>query len=160
GKEFCARRSGMKPELERIEVECAVPCDDDLSIEHASSGQLRGERLEQLRKVAVQRFLIAALDQYFLPVAEDQRPEPIPFRLENPISPCRKFGDTFRKHRQNRRVHWKIHSVILYRVTYRSEQSLDSLCLSGSLRLCAEESLLEGSCERAPNRARSLCGAT
>ena len=85
GQKLHPRRRRMNAELQRLEIEPAILGDDDFAIEHAAIGQLRPQRLEQLGKIAIQRFLIAALDQDLVPVAEDQRAKPIPFRLEDPI---------------------------------------------------------------------------
>ena len=74
----------MNPKLQFLEVEPIVLCDNDFAVENASSGQLRIQRLEQLGKVSIQRFSIAALNKDFVPVAEDQRPEAIPFRFKDP----------------------------------------------------------------------------
>jgi hypothetical protein len=51
--------------------------------------QLRGQGLEQLRKVPIQRFRIAALHKDFVAVAEDQRAKPVPLRFEDPCLPGR-----------------------------------------------------------------------
>ncbi len=40
-KKLHPRRGGMNAELQRIEVERAIPGDDDFAVEHAASGQLR-----------------------------------------------------------------------------------------------------------------------
>ena len=55
-----SRCSGMKTELERVEVECAVFRDHDFAVEYASARQLRLERLDQFGKVAVQGLFVAA----------------------------------------------------------------------------------------------------
>ena len=76
----------MNPELERLKIERAVDGDDDFAVEHASVGQLRGQRFDQLWKVAVERFLIAALNEHVEAVAKDQRAKAVPFWFENPSS--------------------------------------------------------------------------
>ena len=63
----------------------------------------------KLGKVAVQRFFVAALDQDLVPVAENQRAKPIPLRFENPCSAGGQFADSLGEHRQDRRVHRKVH---------------------------------------------------
>ena len=45
-------------------------------------------RIQQLRKIAVQRLFVAALNQDLIAIAKDQGAETIPFRLEDPISPA------------------------------------------------------------------------
>src|SRR5579863_10403471 len=83
-KQFNPRGSWMNPKLQFLEVEPIVLCDNDFAVENASSGQLRIQRLKQLGKVSIQRFRIAALNKDFVPVAEDQHPEAIPFRFKDP----------------------------------------------------------------------------
>ena len=80
GKQFHPRGSRMNPKLQFLEVEPIVLCDNDFAVENASSGQLRIQRLEQLGKVSIQRFRIAALNKDFVSVAEDQRAETRPIR--------------------------------------------------------------------------------
>src|ERR1700680_3186286 len=89
GKQFHPRGSGMNPKLQFLEAEPIALCDNDFAVENASSGQLRIQRLEQLGKVSIQRFRIAALNKDFVPVAEDQRAESVPLRLEDPFL-CRR----------------------------------------------------------------------
>jgi hypothetical protein len=84
GKQFHSRGCWMNPQLQFLEVEPIVLCDNDFAVENASSGQLRIQRLEQLGKVSIQRFRIAALNKNFVPVAEDQRAKPVPLRFEDP----------------------------------------------------------------------------
>ena len=74
----------MNPKLQFLEVEPIVLGDNDFAVENASSGQLRIQWLEQLGKVSIQRFRIAALNKDFVPIAEDQRAEPVPLRFEDP----------------------------------------------------------------------------
>ena len=44
--------------LERVEVEGAIPCDDDLPVAHAALGQLCLERCDELGEVTIERLLI------------------------------------------------------------------------------------------------------
>ena len=55
----------MNPKLQFFEVEPIVLRDNDFAVENASRGQLRIQRLEQLGKVSIQRFRIAALNKDF-----------------------------------------------------------------------------------------------
>src|SRR4029079_13014508 len=100
----------MEPELERLEIEPAVGCDDDLAVQHAAGGQPRAKRIDELWKVAIQRLLIAALDLDIVPVPEDQCAKPIPLRFENPGFTSRQRVNAFSEHRQDRRVDRKIHT--------------------------------------------------
>src|SRR6516165_102347 len=67
------RRGWMNPELQSFEVEAPIPGNDDLAIEHAALGQLRTQGFEQFGKITVQRFLVSALDQDLIAIAENQR---------------------------------------------------------------------------------------
>src|SRR5579863_469867 len=100
----------MNPKLQFLEVEPIVLCDNDFAVENASGGQLRIQRLDQLGKVSIQRFRIAALNKDFVPVAEDQRAKPVPLRFEDPHLALRQRVDSLREHRQHRRVHGKMHA--------------------------------------------------
>ncbi len=72
GQKLHPRRGRMKAQLQRFEVERVILGDDDFAVEHAARGQLRAQRLEQFGEVAVERLVIAALDQDLVAVAEDQ----------------------------------------------------------------------------------------
>ena len=61
-----------------------VADDDDLAVDDAALGKRRRERRDQLREVAVHRLLVAALQQDLVAVAEHQRAEAVPLRLELP----------------------------------------------------------------------------
>ena len=124
GKKLHPRRSGMNTKLQRIEVEPTILCDDDFAIKHAAIGQLRPERLEQFGEVAVQRFFVAALDQDLVSVAKHQRTKSIPFRFEDPCSACRQFANALGEHRQNWRVHRKVHTSILYCTPHRHPEDV------------------------------------
>src|ERR1041384_6023606 len=93
----------MKAKLERIEVESAVASDYDFAVENRLSRQLRFDRINQLRKIPAQWFRIAALNEYFIVLAKNQRAKAIPLRLEYPVASRREFADSFRQHRQDRR---------------------------------------------------------
>ena len=57
---------------------------------------------DQLRVVADERLLVAALDVDVVAIAEDQRAEPIPLGLEDPVAAGRQRPDTEREHGLNR----------------------------------------------------------
>ena len=75
----------MNPQLQFLEVEAFVFCDNDFAVENTSNGQLRGERLDQFGKISIQRFRIAALNKDFVAVAEDHRAKTVPLRFEDPV---------------------------------------------------------------------------
>ena len=52
------------------------------------AGSCARKRLDQLGKIAVQRFFVAALDQDLVAIAEDQGAKAVPFRFEDPVSPA------------------------------------------------------------------------
>ena len=65
-------------------------------------GQLRQQRLDQLGEVAVERLLVAALDQDLVAVAEDERAKAVPLGLEDPAVPGGQLADALGEHRQDR----------------------------------------------------------
>src|SRR6476646_6043212 len=99
----------MKSQLQRFELEPFVACDDDLAVEHASLGQLRLDRIDQLGEISIERLLIAALNENFIAITKDERPESIPLWLEDPSLAWWKLADSFREHRKNRRVYGELH---------------------------------------------------
>ena len=84
--------------------------DDHLSIEHTPRGQRSAQWFEQLRKVTVEWFSVAALDENLISIAKHQRAKTIPLGLENPIAFGGQFVYPFREHRQDRRIYWKVHT--------------------------------------------------
>ena len=99
----------MDAELECVEIQSTVRRDHDFAVKNATRGQLPPQGFHQLRKVSVQRFLVAALNQNFFSVAKDQRAKSIPLRLKQPIFSRGNLIHPFGKHRQKRRLHWKMH---------------------------------------------------
>ena len=71
----------MKPELKPFEVEPVRRGDDDFTVDHAIVGQSGEKRRVQLRKIAIERPQIAALDEDVGPAAEDERAKSVPLRL-------------------------------------------------------------------------------
>src|SRR5262245_32443209 len=72
GKHLHSRRRGMKPQLQRFEIQAAVLRDNDLTVEHTTSRKLGLERIQQFREVADQGFFVAALDKDFVSITEYQ----------------------------------------------------------------------------------------
>ena len=81
-----ARRCRMQPQLKRIEVEAARLDDDDLAVDHATARQLFEQRIVQLRKIAVERPQVAALNEHVGRAAKDDRAKSVPLRLEQKSS--------------------------------------------------------------------------
>ena len=74
----------MNAQLECLKVETTLCGNYNFAVEHAACGQLGTQCIEQLGKIAIQRFLITALDEDLVPIAEDQSAEAIPLRLKDP----------------------------------------------------------------------------
>src|SRR5437868_330794 len=109
GQHAHTRFGGMKPELQRIKIQTVLCSDYDLTVDHAARWELRPKRIEQLRKVPIQRLQVAALQQDVVAVPEDDCPETIPLRLENPVRPRGDLVDTFGQHWRNWRADDEIH---------------------------------------------------
>src|SRR5260370_6300242 len=86
GQKIHALCRGMEPKLERVEVEAVVPNDHNLSVEDAARRQGRTYRLQQLRKVTLERLFVTTLDQDLIALAKHQRAKAIPLRFEDPLS--------------------------------------------------------------------------
>ena len=99
----------MNTKLQQLEVKTTLRSDDDLTVEHASCGQLPTQSLNQLGKIAVERPLVAALDKNLVPIAEDKSTKPVPFGFEDPAIALGQFADALGKHGQNRRIYRKLH---------------------------------------------------
>ena len=100
----------MNAQLQCLKFKTIFRGDYNFTVEHAAGGQLRAQCLEQLGKIAIERFLITALDEDLVPIAEDQSAEAIPLRLKYPGLAHRQFAHSLGKHRQDRRVHRKLHA--------------------------------------------------
>src|SRR5216110_2959778 len=98
----------METKLQRLEVETTILRDHDFSVEHASRGKLPRKCFDELREIPVEGLLVAALNEQLVAVAEDERAEAIPFRLENPVVAGRQVADSIREHRQHGRVHGQV----------------------------------------------------
>src|SRR6266702_148742 len=107
------RRGRMQSKLQRIKVERIAAYDDNLAIEHAAAWQCRTQWLQQLRKVSVQRLFGAALDENLVSVTKDQRAKTVPLRFEDPIVARWQFFHALGQHRQERRIHRKIHDSMV-----------------------------------------------
>src|SRR5579871_3861722 len=102
----------MKTQLERVEIQAAALCNHDFTIEHATGRQLRAQRFDQLRKVAIQWFLIAALNLDFVSITKDQGAKTVPLGLENPVSLNRQIVHSLGEHRQYRRIDSQVHALL------------------------------------------------
>src|SRR5580704_6555336 len=104
----------MQSQLQRVEIQSIVFNDDNLSVEHTSRRQSRAQWLNKVRKVAVEWLFVATLDQNLVAIAKHQRPKPVPLGLKNPFFAIRQRTHTLGKHRQDRRVHGKVHAPMVY----------------------------------------------
>src|ERR1700722_3448846 len=100
----------MQTQLKSIKIKSIILDDDHLSVEHATCGQRRVQWLQELRKVTIKRFSVAALDENLISIAKHQGAKTVPLRLENPIALCGQFIHPFREHRQDRRIYRKVHT--------------------------------------------------
>ena len=66
----------MQPQLQRVEVQAAIRGDHDLAVDDAAGRQPFEQCLVQLRKIAIERLQIAALDVDVVVRAKDDRRNP------------------------------------------------------------------------------------
>src|SRR5215213_1295820 len=100
----------MKSQLERIEIKRALLCNHEFAVKHTLSRKLLQQRIDQLRKITIERFFVATLNHDFFAVAKNQRTKSIPFRLKDPIAGGRQLIYALGEHRENRRIHGKFHN--------------------------------------------------
>src|SRR5262245_21766070 len=67
--------------------------DDDLAVHYGTLGQTFEQRLVQLRKVAIERPEVTALDVELIVAAEDDGAKPIPLRFVQEIAGRELFGE-------------------------------------------------------------------
>ena len=109
GQHLHARCGWVDPEEERLERKLAVGRDHDLPVDDAALRERGAERLGELREVAVERLEVATLDQDLVAVAEDDRPEAVPFRFVQPAVADGQVVARLREHRLERRVEGQAH---------------------------------------------------
>ena len=107
------RGGRVDAKLQCIEIERAISRDDEFAIDDAAGWELLQQRWKHLWEIAIQRFLLATLDQDFLVIAKYQHSESIPLGLENPVAAGWNFFHTLGQHWQDGWVHWKVHEMIL-----------------------------------------------
>src|SRR5579864_313269 len=76
----------MQTQLQRIKIKPIIFDDYYLSIEHTTCGQRSAQWFQQLRKVTIEWFFVAALDENLISIAKHKRAKTIPLGLENPIA--------------------------------------------------------------------------
>jgi hypothetical protein len=104
------RRRRVQAQLKRVEVQRPAGGDHHLAVQHDALGQLRAQRIDQLGEIAAERLLVAALDQHLVAVAEHQRPEPVPLRLEDPARALGQLSHALGQHRQHGRLDRQVHA--------------------------------------------------
>src|SRR5207248_3233484 len=135
----------MQTKLERIEVEPILRCDYDLAIQHATAWQLRSHGIDHLGKVPIERLLIAALNQDLVSIAKHECPKAIPLGLEDPRVPRRQFADSLSEHRQDRRIHRKLH------VSHAISAFTVSILSASSGRLSVRQRAMRGNLTATPD---------
>src|SRR2546430_2746398 len=93
----------MDPQQQRLELEATLAGDDDLAIEDATVRQGGAEPGSELGEIAIERLEVARLDVRLVTVAEDDRPEAVPLRLEQPAIALGQRIGCLREHRLDRR---------------------------------------------------------
>ncbi len=76
-----ARRRRVDALLEHLELEAAVPRDDDLAVDHAPGRQSGPHRLDDLGEIAVHGPRVPAVEPHLVAVAVHDRAEAVPLRL-------------------------------------------------------------------------------
>jgi hypothetical protein len=110
----------VNPQLQRIEVQPFFDHNHEFPIEHTAVRQLLFQWLDHLREIAIQRFLIPALNQHFVTVAKNQNSKPIPLRLKNPVAGHGYFIHALGEHGQNRRIDGKFHACPFFLMAGRT----------------------------------------
>ena len=164
GQHVHPRRGRVDAQQQRLEVERPVPGDDDLAVEDAPLRERRPERLGELREVAIERLQVARLRVDLVAVAEDDRPEPVPFGLEQPAVAVGQAVDRLGEHRFDRRFDGQVqgHARSVGEGVSRQRRSsavLRSLPARGSRRTgCLVHGIRERSSRR--SSARSIRDAS
>src|SRR5688572_6916169 len=89
----------MHSQLQRIEIERPAAGHDDLAVADTLLRQAGFQWLEQLRKVSIERLLIAALQQELVAVAKQQSSKAVPLRFEDPSAALGQRAHSLGQHR-------------------------------------------------------------
>jgi hypothetical protein len=123
----------MQPELQRLELESLLAGDDNLSVEDAPLRQLCLQRIDQLREVAIEWLLVAALDEDFIPVTEEKRAEAVPLGFEDPSFARWQLAHSLCEHRKDWRIDREVHAGISV-INFRDETSGSRTSVRGRCR--------------------------
>src|SRR5207237_3280317 len=76
-----AGRRRVQAQLQRVEIQAAWTGDNDLAVDNAVVRKPVDERVVELRKIAVERTRVAALDEHIALRTEDDRAKAVPLGL-------------------------------------------------------------------------------
>src|SRR5439155_12793002 len=100
-------------QLQRLEVEPPLARDDALAVDDTAHGKAGKEGGLELGEVAIEGFQVAALEVEPVAVAEHDRAEPVPLRLEEPAIALGQLRRELRQHRLDRRLDRDSHPTAL-----------------------------------------------
>ena len=101
----------MQPQLESFEVQSLWAGNHHLAVQHAPPRQSGQERLDELRKIPAEGLPIATLEEQLLSIPKDERAEPIPLGLEQPLGPLGQGGRRLGEHGQHGGSHGEVHVI-------------------------------------------------
>lgn len=87
----------------------ATTGDNNFAIENALLWKLFADRIEHLGEVAVERFLVTALKEYFIAVSKDEDTEAVPLGLIYPLALGWNLLDSLGEHRKDWRIDDELH---------------------------------------------------
>jgi hypothetical protein len=108
-------RGRVDAQLQGLEVEPVAAGHDDLAVEHAALRRVGEHRLDDLGEVPRHRALVAGAEQHLVAVAEDDRAEAVPLRLD--VADVGDLRHGLGEHRRDRRHHGQVHDGILHQPT-------------------------------------------
>ena len=100
---LATRGCGVKPKLERVEIEPVGRRDHDLAIDHTAVRQTGKTGLVELGKVAIERPQVPTLDEDLGCAAKDDGAKSVPLGLKQERSGGGKLIGELREHRLDRR---------------------------------------------------------
>src|SRR3954467_7351345 len=102
----------MKPKLQGFEIEAVLSRDDDFAVEYTALRQLRLYGIEKFGEVAVQWFLLPAVNEDVGAIAEYECAKAVPFGFKDPGCAGRQLVDSLGEHRGDRRIYSKLHQIL------------------------------------------------
>jgi hypothetical protein len=107
------RRRGVDAQQQRVEVQAARPGDHHLPVQDAAWWQCGAQRGREFGEVAVERLLVAALDEDLVAVAEDDGSKAVPLGLVLPARADRNLVGQLGQHRLDRRLKRQVHGATI-----------------------------------------------